>query len=356
MRNVDTPTTAAKRKRRQPFVLADATIRAGTAKTIELSVARLPSGTSMTMPAIVIHGARPGPSIWLSGALHGDELNGVAIVRRLVRTLDAKNLAGTVIAVPIVNVFGVTTGSRYLPDRRDLNRSFPGSPRGSLAGRLAHLFFDKIATRCDVGLDFHTGSAGRCNLPQLRCDLDDEETLRHATAFATPVILDAKLRDGSLRAAARSRGIRVLLYEAGEAMRFDRPAIDVGVAGSLRVMDALGMIDGQGMIDPAPGGVVTPVLARSSTWARAGRSGFCLDEVELGQRVEPGQRVATIIDSVGKAEHSVSTKRGGLVIGLLRTALVHRGDAVVHVAQTPFGPADPATSEDGNAERGLASQ
>ena len=321
-----TPKTASRPEPQKPFVFEDIRVRPGTSATVELRVARLPTGTWMTMPVAIAHGARPGPTIWASGAIHGDELDGVAIVRRLVGTLKPRKLAGTVIAVPIVNVFGVTMGSRYLPDRRDLNRSFPGSRRGSLASRLAHLFFDRIATRCDLGLDFHTGSNGRRNLPQVRCDLDDPDTRRYAAAFAPPLLMDAKLRDGSLRAAARSRGIRVLLYEAGEALRLDKASIAIAVSGAQRVMRALGMIE------RAPAASAVPAIAHRSTWTRAGRSGFCLIEVALGQRVEGGQQVATIIDSMGKREYPVKARSAGMVIGLLETALVHRGDALVHIA------------------------
>jgi predicted deacylase len=221
----------------------------------------------------------------------------------------------------------VTLGSRYLPDGRDLNRSFPGSPRGSLAAQLAHLFFERIARRCDVGLDFHTGSGGRCNLPHLRCDLDDGEARRLADAFAPPLQLHASVRDGSLRAAARKRDIPVLIYEAGEAMRFCEQGIQLGVNGALRVLRALGMI-AHAPSPPAD----PPLVARSSRWCRANRSGFCRIEIELGQTVATGQQVATIVGATGRSPKTVRARRSGLVLGLLRTGLVHRGDALVHIA------------------------
>lgn len=323
------PKTGSKASaRRQSFAFAGDQIRAGTTRAIELPVARLPHGSWSTMPVIIAHGARPGPTIWANGAIHGDELNGVEIIRRLVRRVPARRLAGTLIAVPIVNVFGVTTGSRYLHDRRDLNRSFPGSARGSLAGRLAHLFFDSIAARCELGFDFHTGSGGRCNFPQVRCDLDDEQTRRLAEVFAAPLLLHSKVRDGSLRAAADAQGIRVLLYEAGEAMRFDDRVIDLGVDGVLRVMHALGMVD-----DDPPPPAQAPVTAHRSAWTRASRSGFCHLDVKLGQRVAAGDHVASIADSVGAKAVPAIARNTGLVIGVLRTALVHRGDALVHIAE-----------------------
>jgi len=319
---------SAKSPRTAPFAFGEVSVAAGTVHETELDVARLPPGTWSKMPVVVVHGARPGPTLWLSGAVHGDELIGVDIVRRLLNAVRPKRLAGTLIAVPIVNVLGAISGSRYLPDRRDLNRSFPGSPRGSLAARLAHIFFDSVVARCDYGLDFHTGSGGRCNLPQVRCDLDDPEARRLALAFGAPLLLHSTLRDGSLRAAARTRGVHVLLYEAGEALRFDERAIQLGVDGALRMLAALKMISA------APSdGVEPPILARSSKWMRAGRSGFCHPTVELGQRVVAGETLATITDSIGSKEVPVRSRVAGIVIGIQRTAIVHRGDAVVHVAE-----------------------
>lgn len=280
------------------------------------------------MPVVVVHGSDDGPTVWVSGAIHGDELNGVEIVRRLLAHIHPRRLAGTILAVPIVNVFGVTSSSRYMPDRRDLNRSFPGSPRGSLAARLAHLFFENVAIRGELGLDFHTGSSGRSNLPQVRCDLNDPETRRLAETFAPELILHAGSRDGSLRAAAGKRKIRVLLYEGGEALRFDETAIQRGVDGALRVFHSMGMIR-----EEPPASQGAPSVSRASKWMRAGRSGFCHEHVMLGETVAKGQTVATISDSIGKEELRVRSRVGGIVIGLLRTALVHRGDAVVHVAE-----------------------
>ncbi|MBT8494791.1 MAG: succinylglutamate desuccinylase/aspartoacylase family protein, partial [Deltaproteobacteria bacterium] len=226
-----------------------------------MPVARLPSGSWIEMPVVVLHGSEPGPTAWLSGAIHGDELNGIEIVRRLLKQIDPKTLCGTVLGVPIVNVYGVTSGSRYLPDRRDLNRSFPGSMKGSMASRVAHLFFDRVASRCDVGLDFHTGSNGRSNLPHLRCDTDNKKTRRLANHFGPPLVIQAGLRDGSLRAAASERGIQVLLYEAGEAHRFDEAAIQLGVDGTLRVLSALKMIP-----PSATTSGQRPMIAKKSSW------------------------------------------------------------------------------------------
>lgn len=279
------------------------------------------------MPVVVVHGAKAGPVVWANGAIHGDELNGVEIVRQLLLTVDPQEMSGTFIGVPIVNAFGVTAASRYLPDRKDLNRMFPGSARGSLAARLAHVFFDRVVCRAELGMDFHTGSAGRTNLPHIRCSTTDAETLRLAKAFGASLVLDAPQRAGSVRAEAVRRGIRVLLFEGGEAERLDPEAITAGRDGALRVLAALGML-ASAPVSPFP----EPAIFTSSLWMRATRSGFCRVEVELGQRVELKERLAVIHDAVGPGEQVVRARAAGIVIGLLRTAVVHRGDSIVHVA------------------------
>ena len=205
--------------RNSPVELGGVTVQPGRRASIELPVARLPTRSWVSLPVVVLCGSRPGPTVWVSAAVHGDELLGVEIIRQVMRGIDPRRLSGTILAVPVVNVPGFLAQSRYTPDRRDLNRSFPGSPRGSLASRLAHLFMTEIVARCDAGLDLHTGSNHRENLPQIRCNTDDPTTLAMAEAFAPPVIVHSKLRAGSLRDACAKRGLPVLLLEAGEALR-----------------------------------------------------------------------------------------------------------------------------------------
>jgi predicted deacylase len=229
-------------QRRAPFAIAEHSVQAGRSRQFELPISRLVTGTTVSLPVMVLHGRDDGPTIWLSAAVHGDELCGVEIIRRVIGALDARTLSGTVLAVPVVNVFGFNTGDRFLPDRRDLNRSFPGSPRGSLAGRIAHLMMTEVVARCSVGIDLHTGSDHRVNLPQIRGDMDDPQVRSLAEEFATPLSLHAQIRDGSLRAEAANAGARVLLFEGGEADRFDEGAITAGTAGVLRAMRHLGMI------------------------------------------------------------------------------------------------------------------
>ncbi len=298
----------------------------GRRRRFEIPVARLATGTAMSMPVTVVSGRHAGPRIWVSAAIHGDELNGVEIVRRVLRHLEPASLRGTVIAVPVVNVFGFVTESRYLPDRRDLNRSFPGSRRGSLAARLARLFMDSVVDHCTWGIDLHTGSNHRENLPQIRADLDDTATLEKARAFGAPLVVHSTLRDGSLREAAGARDIRVLLYEAGEALRFHEDAIRVGTSGVLRVMHALGMLG------EAPAGPPDPPLeVRRSSWVRARRSGIALLSTDLGDEVEEGQELGSISDASDGRAATVRAPFAGVVIGINRMPLVSRGDALVHL-------------------------
>ncbi len=312
---------------RAPFAIADHQVRPGRRLKLELPIAKLMSGTPVALPVTVLHGVGEGPVVWVSAAVHGDELCGIEIIRRVLSVVDAGRLAGTLIAVPVVNVHGFNAGSRYLPDRRDLNRSFPGSARGSLASQLAHLLMKEVVDRCSVGIDLHTGSDHRINLPQIRADLDDPETLELTKAFGAPIAIHSRLRDGSLRQVAAEAGTRVLLYEGGEANRFDAMAIEVGTAGVKRVLAAQGMIDNGG---PGSDGML---LSRKSRWIRATVSGIFSLDVALGDLVEERVPVGAIYDPFGKRLSQVRARTAGVVIGHTQHPLVNRGDAVAHIAE-----------------------
>jgi predicted deacylase len=280
----------------------------------------------MSLPVSVINGG-DGPRLWLSAAIHGDELNGMEIIRRVLLQIDAAALRGTVIAVPVVNVFGFVERDRYLPDGRDLNRSFPGSARGSLASRLANLFMIEIVGKCQYGLDFHTGSRHRDNLPQIRGHLEHPETRRLAEAFGAPSILQPSPLHGSLRSTLRRRGIHYLLFEGGEPLRFNEPVIACGVAGTLRVLNALGMADFE--VPPPP-----PAFEATRTrWLRASRSGILQLAVASGDHVSKGQILGHIaIDFFSAKAVSVRAPAAGLVIGHTNNPLVNQGDALIHLA------------------------
>jgi uncharacterized protein len=313
--------------------VGDVTVRPGQRHQIDLPVARLPTQTLLSLPITVINGVQPGPRLWLSAAIHGDELNGVDIIRQVLAQVNPQMLCGTLLAVPIVNVFGFIEQSRYLPDRRDLNRSFPGSARGSLAGRLAHLFMTEVVNHCTHGIDLHTASNHRTNWPQIRANLDDSETYRCAKAFNAPLMLHANIRDGSLRQAAAQQGIPILLYEAGEALRFDPHAIQVGVTGILQVMATLGMLTAPSQASPSE---QQPSLElRASRWVRASRSGILHKHVALGQQVTKRQHIGSISDTLGDTNLKIYSPYAGIVIGYTQNPLVNQGDGILHIAQMP---------------------
>ncbi len=311
----------------EPLRFGETVVEPGGEAQVHLPVARLPTGAWVFLPIEILNGVTPGPRLWLSATIHGDELNGMEIVRRVLTRLDAKKLAGSLVAVPVVNVFGFLGQTRYLPDRRDLNRSFPGSTKGSLTGRLARLFTENVVERCRYGIDFHTGAAHRTNLPQIRADLADPETRRLAAAFAAPLMFQAKEIAGSLRSAARKSGAHVLVFEGGEPQRFNPEVIEVGVAGTLRVLSALGMWRGR---KPAAAGPTYE--ARRTRWVRANRSGIFHLDVELGEKVEKGEVLGWISDPLTNAVRRVRSPDAGLVFAVTRSPLVYRGDALVHLA------------------------
>ncbi len=311
-----------------PITIGGTTVAPGTEQRLELPVARLPTQTMLSLPIHVINGHRQGPCLWLSAAIHGDELNGVEIIRQVLEQVNPKTLQGALIAVPIVNMFGFIEQSRYLPDRRDLNRSFPGSARGSLAGRLAHLFMKEVVSHCSHGIDLHTASNHRVNLPQIRANLDNPETYRCAQAFGAPAMIHANTRDGSLRQAAAKEDISVLLYESGEALRFDADAIAIGVSGVLQVMASLEMLTEPSQQVSGK----TSLESRETKWVRASRSGIFHLQIELGQTVTKRQQLGYIADAFGESHRKVQASCDGIIIGFTKNPLVNQGDGIVHIA------------------------
>jgi predicted deacylase len=310
--------------------IGDTDVRPGQRVSIDLPVPPLYTHTAMSMPVHVINGRRPGPRLFVCAALHGDEINGVEIIRRLLNHLAERSVHGALVAVPVVNVYGFISQSRYLPDRRDLNRSFPGSERGSTAARLANLFMMKIASVCTHGIDLHTGAQHRDNLPQIRASIDDHPaTERLARAFGAPVIINADVRDGSLRQAVKELGIPMLLYEAGEALRFDEVAIRAGLKGILSVMRQLGMLPVRARRKKA----AEPFMARSSQWVRAPQSGILRAITPLGARIGKGDVLGVVADPFGRHEEAVVASATGIVIGKSNLPLVNEGEALFHIAR-----------------------
>ncbi len=312
------------------IVILNESIKPGSRTVIEMPMPKLSSHTKLDMPVHVVRGKQSGPTLFISAAIHGDELNGIEIVRRILALKTINRLKGTLIAVPVVNAYGLIHQSRYLPDRRDLNRSFPGSEAGSLAARLADVFMQEIVMKCTHGIDLHTGSNHRSNLPQIRANLDDAETSDLAHSFGVPVLINSSLRDGSLRAAAGELGIPMLLYEAGEALRFDEVSIRAGVAGITSVMRSLGMLRPSRSGKKPP---KAPFVARSSSWTRTPESGMLRLDIALGARVQKGDILGFVDDPNGGFLCAIHAAIDGIVIGRLELPIVHEGDAVYHIAR-----------------------
>lgn len=301
----------------------------GEQHVIDIPVASMYTHDDLSISVQVIRGKVPGPTLFISAAIHGDEINGVEIIRRLLQHKALKGLQGTLLAIPIVNVYGFLNHTRYLPDGRDLNRSFPGSTKGSLTGRVAHTFVNEIVAKCTHGIDLHTGSRHRSNFPQIRADLSDDETRKMTEAFGVPVAIDASIRDGSLRECAADSGVPVILYEAGEALRFEEMHIRAGVKGILQVMRAIGMLKASRSKKPVP----KPIISDKTSWVRAPESGILRTLVPLGAKVNKGDVLALVADPLGTVESALKAPTAGMVIGKTNLPLVYEGDAIFHIAQ-----------------------
>jgi predicted deacylase len=322
-----------------PLEINGTVVRPGTRETIFIPVSRRYTAGEVTLPVCVVHGRKPGPRLFVSAAVHGDEINGVEIVRRLLRRTALSKLRGSLIAVPVVNVYGFVGQTRYLPDRRDLNRCFPGSTKGSLAARLANTFMTEIAGKATHGIDLHTGSLHRANLPQIRANLDFPGSEALAQSFGAPVIMDAATRPGSLREAVQGLGIPMIVYEAGEALRFDELSIKAGLKGVLSIMRDLHMLPAV----KARVRRVEPFVAHGSTWVRAPESGILVSRLKLGDRVKEGQQLGVISDPLGEEEIPIICPTDGVLIGCTNLPLMNEGDALFHIGV--FERLKPASDE-----------
>jgi uncharacterized protein len=312
----------------QEIEFAGTQIQKGTNVTINLELPKL-YHSPMDLPIRVIRGKKDGPIIFISAAIHGDELNGIEIIRRFRKLNILKRLKGTIVLIPIVNIYGVMTLSRYMPDRRDLNRSFPGTKKGSLASRVAKVFFDEIVSKCDFGIDLHTAAIHKSNLPQIRTNLDNEFTYNLAKIFEAPVVLHSVLRDGSLRAEAQEKDIPVLLYEAGEALRFDETSIRIGVKGIVNILRELQMLPEVTKKKKFK----NPIIARSSQWIRSTESGVIRTIKALGDMVKEDEIIAYVDEPLGDESFEIKATFDGVIIGKSEIPLIQEGDAIFHIAQ-----------------------
>lgn len=311
------------------FAIHDIEIAPGTSSVLKIPVSQQVTGLDASLALKVLHGAKPGPCVFVSGAIHGDEIVGTAIIQRLIDHLVPDEMAGTLILAPAVNIYGFAAHSRYLPDRRDLNRSFPGYEHGSLAAQLAHTFLTNVIDRCSLGIDMHSAAVHRYNLPQIRIASESPYLTELAMAFGPPIIIESPLRPGSMRALAAEREVPMLLLEAGEALRFDRYAINVGVNGVLRVLDHIGMIE----IGPVLEDVDVPMRANRSTWVRAPRGGVSRRVRKSGDIVRKGDMLALVGGLFGEDAVELVSPVEGVVIGHATLPVVNQGDALFHIAE-----------------------
>ena len=312
------------------FTLGGKTVERDSVARVDLELASLPVGIPLPMTVTVARGRRPGPRLFVTAAIHGDELAGILAVREVVHGIRTADLRGTLVAVPVVNAFGLLRQTRELPDGRDLNRCFPGSARGSLAARVAHALLEEVVKHCTHGVDLHTAAQDRSNYPQIRADLRDRVSREMAAAFGAPITVQAGLRDGSLREAATALGIPTVLFETGEALRHDDESHRIGVRGVRGVMAYLGMID------PLPGPAPNSRVCRKSKWVRAEASGYLVGAARLGSEVRRGAKLGTIAIRKERAGESgvvdVHCPEDGIVIGRRENPIVYEGDAIFHVA------------------------
>lgn len=323
-----------------PLVIGGQEFLPGDKGIVDIPIGSLIDYQPVTMTAHVRRGRKDGPRLLVSAALHGDEIVGVEIIRRLLGMRLLNRLRGTLVAVPVVNMPAFLSHSRYLPDRRDLNRLFPGSGVGSLGSRLAQAFLQEVVEPCSHAIDMHTGATGRPNLPQIRISPGDTEGYDMAMAFHPPVVLESSLRAGSLREAFYSRAKPSILYEAGEAHRIDSDAVRYGVRGVVSVMRHLDMLPRDKKTEVSRQRHRT-VVSTLTSWARAPRGGIFTPKVGLGQAVNPGMEIGFVADPFGKHETPITTRVDGVVIGISRDATVNEGDGLFHIAVTQ----DPAHAE-----------
>lgn len=302
-------------------------VRPGQSLNIDIAIARLPTHTLIDLPVFIRRGKEDGPVVLISGGVHGDEINGIVAVRRMLEDNLIQPLRGTVILMPLVNVYGFLSNSRTFPDGRDLNRSFPGSKKGSLASQIAYMMSSQIIPQIDYGIDFHTGGRMLSNYPQVRVDFKDKKGFELAKAFGTHFILDSPHIDKSFRKEAYKQRKHILVYEGGESMRLDDYAVEEAVAGTLRMLQFLEMVEKAPQ--PKPG-----IILPESSWIRAKVSGIFTSNVRLGQEVRKGQILAKISDPYGQVKIPVKATHNGHVIGLNNNPVVNAGDALIHVGRS----------------------
>lgn len=307
------------------LTIAGQVIEPGQELLIDLNFARLPSRTEIVIPISVSRALKPGPTLLLMAGLHGDEINGIEIVRRIRDQGFHRPAKGTVICIPLLNIFGFVHFSRTVPDGKDVNRSFPGSKNGSLASRVAYVLMKEIIPLIDYGIDFHTGGASRANIPQVRCNFENPLSKELALAFDAPYTLHSKLIKGSLRHAADKKGKSIIIYEGGESLRLNERAIQAGINGTRRLMKHVGMLKTH------PKSVNKSIVIHKRKWIRARHAGLFHSLIKLGAIVKKGENIGFITDPIGDFQMYVKSPEHAHVIGLNNNPVVNQGDALLHL-------------------------
>lgn len=303
----------------------------GASKEINFNIAKLHTATKIEVPVIIERSKKPGPTILFSAGLHGDEVNGVDIVRQLISRGLNKPKRGTIICMPILNVFGFLNSTREFPDGRDLNRVFPGSENGSLASRVAYKLMNDIITDVDLIVDFHTGGASRFNAAQIRIVNNAPELEALANIFAPPFVLYSKNISKSFRNTCFQQKKPILLYEGGKSFFVDNTISKIGVEGVKRILNHFDMLSSKFKVTPAKG---KPIYVEKSKWIRANASGMFKSRIAINSKILVGDVLGQITDPYGRIHHDVKSKFEGYIINVNEASLVYQGDALFHVATT----------------------
>ncbi len=319
-----------KEERSKSISIGKETVSPGEHKLVKISIDRLPTGTLIDIPIYVFNSKKPGPTVLVQAGLHGDEINGIEIVRRMLQEDSFHVDRGAVIAVPILNIFGFIHFSRDVPDGKDVNRSFPGTKTGSMASRMAYHYTSQILDQVDFGIDLHTGGAQRHNYPQIRFTEEDEVSRQIAEVFQAPFVFPARLIKGSFRNAAFKRGVPVVVFEAGESMRFDDYAILEGMQGILNVLHHFEMVPD---LDPVYAEKHNSVMIKERKWLRAPTAGMFIPEIQNGSAITKGQELGIVTDTYARRRKQVKAPYDGFVFCINHQAVVNQGEALFHIGK-----------------------
>ncbi|MHC5108735.1 MAG: succinylglutamate desuccinylase/aspartoacylase family protein [Planctomycetota bacterium] len=338
---------AANRKSENTLCVGSCRVGAGERCETELTLSEGYSGLPVVIPISIWRARNAGPTVFVTAAVHGDELNGTGIIRALLQESPFTLVAGSLILVPVVNIFGLERHQRYLPDRRDLNRCFPGDPAGSLARRFAHGIFQSVITKCDFGIDLHTAAVRRTNFPNVRADLGDPKVKQLAEAFGSEVIINGQGPRGSLRRAATTAGCPTIILEAGEVWKIEPSVVEFGVRGIRNVLIELGMVDGSPYKPPYQ------ISVKKTKWIRAEKGGLLGFHVAPGDVVEAGEPLATQSNLLGGELEEIVSPASGIVIGITTLPAIKPGDPVCHLALPKKGVADIRRALDRAPDEGI---